>query len=114
MYGGGGGDGRGSISVVSSHRCPWTDGRRIEERHKGVRGGHWSGGGDPGLVEHGPHDLHVLVRARHHLAVQLRRRRPLQVAAGNACLIDGEEGVTYEHQIKEIDRSRSGSITQQN
>jgi hypothetical protein len=27
---------------------------------------------DPGLVEHGPHDLHVLVRARHHLAVELR------------------------------------------
>jgi hypothetical protein len=57
---------------------------RIDEDERGPSRVWWSrGGGDPCLVEHGPHDLHVLVRARHHLAVELRRRRrrPLQVAA---------------------------------
>jgi hypothetical protein len=50
---------------------PWT----LERRSRGGR--------DACLVEHGPHDLHVLVRARHHLAVELRRRRRrlLRVAA---------------------------------
>jgi hypothetical protein len=61
-----------SISITTSRRSISMD---FGDRRSG-------GGRDPCLVEHGPHDLHVLERARHHLAIELRRRRRLlKVAA---------------------------------
>jgi hypothetical protein len=64
--------------IETCYTKPTTVKKRKRFHVKVIYGARSRGGADPGLVEHGPHDLHVLVRARHHLAVELR---PVHLAA---------------------------------